>query len=58
MQRLRRLAAERGTTVTDVVEGLVTSATRDVVLSPEDYITIAEETRAAQQGRKSSKKAG
>ncbi|MBU6303734.1 MAG: hypothetical protein KGS60_19475 [Verrucomicrobia bacterium] len=57
MQRLRRLAAERGTTVTEVVEGLVTSATRDVVLSAEDYMTIAEETRQA-QGRTSSKKAG
>jgi len=58
MQRLRRLAAERGDTVTTVIESLVTTATRDVVLTPEDYEQIARETREAQQGRKSSKKVG
>jgi hypothetical protein len=58
MQRLRRLAAERGTTVTEVIEGLVVAATREVVLTPEDYEQIARETREAQQGRKSSAKAG
>jgi hypothetical protein len=57
MQRLRRLAAERGDTVTTVIESLVTTATRDVVLTPEDYEQIARETREA-QGRNSSKKAG
>jgi len=58
MQRLRRLAAERGDTVTTVIEQLVTTATRDVVLTPEDYEQIARETREAQQGRKSSRKEG
>jgi len=51
MQRLRRLASERGETVTAVVEAMVTAQTRDVVLTPEDYEQIAEETRRAQQGR-------
>ena len=48
MQRLRRLARERGETVTNVVEGMVTAQTRDVVLTPEDYEQIAMETRLAQ----------
>ena len=46
MQRLRRLAAARGETV----------QTRDVVLTPEDYEQIAEETRKAQSGRTNSTK--
>jgi hypothetical protein len=49
MQRLRRLAAERGESVTAVVEGAVTQATRKVVLTPEDYEQIARETKAAQK---------
>ena len=53
MQRLRRLAAERGETVTTVIEAIVTAQTRDVVLTPEDYEQIAQETRGAQTGRKS-----
>lgn len=52
MQRLRRLAAERGETVTTVVEAMVTAQTRKVVLTPEDYEQIARETRAA-KGRSS-----
>lgn len=51
MQRLRRLAADRGETVTTAVEAMVTAQTRDVVLTPEDYEQIARETRAAQKGR-------
>jgi hypothetical protein len=47
MQRLRRLAHERRQTVTQVVESMVTDQTRDVVLLPEDYERIAEETRRA-----------
>lgn len=47
MQRLRRLARERRTTVTQVVEAAVTEQTRDVVLAPEDYEQIAQETRQA-----------
>lgn len=54
MQRLRRLAAERGETVTSVVEAMVTSRTRNVVLKPEDYEQIARETRAAMGQRKSA----
>lgn len=49
MQRLRRLAAERGETVTTVIESMVTAQTRKVELTPEDYEQIAQETRAAQQ---------
>lgn len=52
MQRLRRLAAERGESVTTVVEAMVTAQTREVVLTPEDYEQIARETRTA-QGRSS-----
>lgn len=48
MQRLRRLAADRGETVTTVIEAMVTAQTRPVVLTPEDYEQIARETRAAQ----------
>jgi hypothetical protein len=48
MQRLRRLAADRGETVTTVIEAMVTAQTRQVVLTPEDYEQIAKETRAAQ----------
>ncbi len=57
MQRLRRLAAQRGETVTTVVEAMVMKKTRDVVLTPEDYEQIARETRAA-QGRRSTRAAG
>ena len=56
MQRLRRLAAARGETVTAVVEAMATAQTRDVVLTPEDYEQIAEETRKAQSGRTNSTK--
>jgi predicted DNA-binding protein len=56
MQRLRRLAAERGETVTTVIESLVTAQTREVVLTPEDYEQIARETRQAQTGRKAASK--
>ena len=56
MQRLRRLAAERGETVTTVIEGIVTTQTREVVLTPEDYEQIAQETRQAQSGRKAAAK--
>lgn len=56
MQRLRRLAVERGETVTTVIEAMVTAQTRDVVLSPEDYEQIAQETRQAQSGRKAASK--
>ena len=47
MQRVRRLAAERGETVTAVVEAAVTAQTRKVSLTPEDYDQIARETREA-----------
>ncbi len=57
MQRLRRLAMERGETVTTVVEAMVMKMTRDVILTPEDYEQIARETRAA-QGRRSTRAAG
>jgi len=57
MQRLRRLAMERGDTVTTVVEAMVTKMTRDVILTPEDYEQIARETRAAQR-RRSTRAAG
>lgn len=53
MQRLRRLAAQRGESVTTVVEALVTHHTRDVTLTPEDYEQIARETREAIKGRAS-----
>jgi len=56
MQRLRRLAAERGETVTTVIEAMVTAQTRDIVLSPEDYEQIAQETRQALSGRKTASK--
>ncbi len=56
MQRLRRLAAERGETVTTVIEAMVTAQTREVVLTPEDYEQIAQETRQAQSGRKAATK--
>ncbi len=56
MQRLRRLAAERGATVTTVIESLVTEQTRRVVLTPEDYEQIARETRTAQGRGGSSRK--
>ncbi len=58
MQRLRRLATERGETVTTVIEAMVTAQTREVVLSPEDYEQIAQETRQAQSGRKPVPKSG
>ena len=48
MQRLRRLAGDRGETVTTVIESMVTAQTRAVVLTPEDYEQIARETRAGQ----------
>jgi len=51
MQRLRRLATERRQTVTQVIENFVTDQTRDVVLLPEDYEQVAEDTRRAMQGR-------
>jgi hypothetical protein len=54
MQRLRRMAAERGETVTTVIESMVTAQTREVVLTPEDYEQIARETRAAQTNRPGS----
>lgn len=54
MQRLRRLANDRGETVTAVIEGMVAAQTREVVLSPEDYEQIAAEMRRA-QGRGASK---
>jgi hypothetical protein len=57
MQRLRRLAAERGETVTTVVETMVTAQTRDVVLTPDDYEQIARETRAAQGRQPTRRKA-
>ena len=47
MQRVRRLAQERRQTVTQVVEAALTEQTREVVLRPEDYEQIAEETRQA-----------
>lgn len=56
MQRLRRLANERGETVTTVIESMVTAQTRKIELTPEDYEQIARETRAAQK-RPSSKRA-
>lgn len=56
MQRLRRLAAERGDSVTTVIEAMVTAQTREVVLTPEDYEQIARETRAAQSSRPSRPK--
>lgn len=56
MQRLRRLAAARGESVTAVVEAAVAKATRDVVLTPEDYEQIARETRRAAQRRTPSRK--
>jgi predicted DNA-binding protein len=56
MQRLRRLASERGETVTTVIESMVTAQTRKIELTPEDYEQIARETRAAQK-RTSSKSA-
>jgi hypothetical protein len=55
MQRLRRLAAERGDTVTTVVEAMVTAQTRSVELTPEDYEQIARETRAAQSGKRTAR---
>jgi hypothetical protein len=58
MQRLRRLATERGETVTTVIEAMVTAQTREVVLTPEDYEQIAQETRQAQSGRKPVPKSG
>jgi predicted DNA-binding protein len=57
MQRLRRLAAERGETVTTVVEAMVTAQTRSVELTPEDYEQIARETRAAQSRQPTRRKA-
>jgi predicted DNA-binding protein len=52
MQRLRRLAAERGETVTTVIEAMATAQTREVVLTTEDYEQIDQETRRAQSGRR------
>ena len=57
MQRLRRLAADRRQTVTQVIENFVTDQTRDVVLLPEDYEQVAEETRRAMLGRGANSKA-
>ena len=54
MQRLRRLAQERRQTVTQVIEGMATEQTREVVLRPEDYEQIAEETRQAMGTRNKS----
>jgi hypothetical protein len=56
MQRLRRLAAQRGETVTTVIESMVMVQTRDVELTPEDYEQIARETREAQSRQSSRRK--
>jgi hypothetical protein len=57
MQRLRRLASDRRQTVTQVIENFITDQTRDVVLLPEDYEQVAEETRRAMQSRGANSKA-
>lgn len=57
MQRLKRLAAGRGVTVTAIIEAAVNEQIREVVLTPEDYEQIARETRAAMAGRTRARKA-
>jgi hypothetical protein len=45
--RVRKAAKTRGLTITAFIEEILTHATRQTVLSPEDYIQIAEATKRA-----------
>lgn len=48
---VQKEAKARGMTVTDFVEWVLTSSTRNTVLTPDDYRKIAEETERARQKR-------
>jgi hypothetical protein len=45
--RVRKAAKLRGLTITAFIEEILTHATRQTVLAPEDYIAIAEATKRA-----------
>ncbi len=45
--RVRKAAKTRGLTITAFIEEILTHATRQTVLTPEDYIAIAEATKRA-----------
>jgi hypothetical protein len=45
--RVRKAAKTRGLTITAFIEEILTHATRKTVLTPEDYIAIAEATKRA-----------
>lgn len=51
-RRLDILAKKREQSLTELVENLMTSATRNVELSPDDYRQIAEATERARAGKK------
>lgn len=54
-RRLRKLAKSMGVTLTDIVVMVLTNATKDTDLTPEDYEQIAADTRRASQ-RKDTKR--
>lgn len=45
--RVRRAAKSRGLTITAFIEETLTHATRKTILTPEDYLQIAESTKDA-----------
>jgi hypothetical protein len=49
-QRVRKAAKSRGITITSFIEEILTHATRQTELSPEDYRDIAEATERAIRG--------
>ena len=53
--RVRKAAKSRGLTITAFIEEVLTHATRQTTLAPEDYIAIAEATKRA-IGRVASKR--
>jgi len=56
-KRLRKMANQLGTTLTEVVVMILTKETNSIELSPEDYEEIARETRAAQRQNTARSKA-
>jgi hypothetical protein len=53
--RVRKAAKSRGLTITAFIEEVLTHATRQTTLSPEDYLAIAEATKRA-AGRVAAKR--
>lgn len=55
-EAVRKEAAERKMTITEYVEWVLISSTRNVTLTPDDYRRIAYETQQARENRKTDKR--